>query len=125
MLSASATNRLASGRLAPAVLGGMLLLSLPFVATIWVSEPVTGTLLQIVAGAGMIVVDVLAITALQRQMPRGVMSRVFALLDTSSYAVSIAGSFASAALLQATDLRATLLILGLGTRWSASPESDR
>ncbi len=114
VLSASFTNRLATGRLAPAVLGGMLLLSLPYVVAIWITEPVAGTLLQIVAGAGMVVVDVLAITALQRQMPRGVMSRVFALLDTGAYAVSIAGSFAAAALLQATDLRTTLLILGLG-----------
>ena len=114
VLSASATNRLASGRLAPAVLGGMLLLSLPYVVAIWVDDPITGTLLQVVAGAGMVVVDVLAITALQRQMPRGVMSRVFALLDTGVYAVSIAGSFGTAALLEATDLRTTLLILGLG-----------
>lgn len=114
VLSASATNRLASGRLAPAVLGGMLLLSLPYVVVIWVNDPITGALLQIVAGAGMVVVDVLAITALQRQMPRGVLSRVFALLDTGVYAASIAGSFGAAALLAATDLTTTLLILGLG-----------
>lgn len=114
VLSASVTNRLATGGLAPAVLGGMLLLSLPYVVAIWVTGPVVGTLLQIVAGAGMVVVDVLAITALQRQMPRAVMSRVFALLDTGAYAASIVASFAAAALLQATDLRTTLLILGVG-----------
>ncbi len=114
VLSASVTNRLATGVLAPAVLGGMLLLSLPYVVAIWVTGPVVGTLLQIVAGAGMVVVDVLAITALQRQMPRAVMSRVFALLDTGAYAASIVASFAAAALLQATDLRTTLLVLGLG-----------
>ncbi|MBA2416102.1 MAG: MFS transporter [Geodermatophilaceae bacterium] len=112
--SASVTNRLAAGRLAAPVLAGMLLLSLPFIVTIWVEGPILGTLLQVLAGAGMVIVDVLAITALQRQMPRAVMSRVFALLDAGVYAASIVGSFVTAALLGATDVRTTLLVLGLG-----------
>lgn len=114
VLSASVTNRLASGRLTPAVIGGMLLLCLPFFFTIPVREPVVGTLLQVVAGAGMVIVDVLAITALQREMPREVMSRVFALLDSSAYTAAIMSSFLAAGLLEATDLHPTLLILGLG-----------
>ncbi|MGI8693805.1 MAG: MFS transporter [Geodermatophilaceae bacterium] len=114
VVSAAVTNRLAAGRVAPAVLGGMLLVSVPFVLTIWVAEPVLGTALQAVSGAGMVIVDVLAITALQRQMPRAVMSRVFALLDTGAYAASIVASLLAAALLEATDLRTTLLILGVG-----------
>jgi len=111
--SAAVTNRLAVGRLAPAVLGGMLMLSLPFVPTIWVDGPVLGAALQVIAGAGMVIVDVLAITALQRAMPRAVMSRVFALLYTGAYAAMVVSGFATAALLEVTDLATTLLILGV------------
>lgn len=114
VVTASVTNRLAAGRLAAPVLGGMLLLSLPFVATVWVREPVLGTALQVVAGAGMVIVDVLAITALQREMPRTVMGRVFGLLDTGVYTAMVLGTFATAALLEVTDLTTTLLILGVG-----------
>ncbi|MBA3248967.1 MAG: MFS transporter [Geodermatophilaceae bacterium] len=113
VLAATVTNRLAAGRVAAAVLTGMLMLSVPFLLVIWVENAVLGNALQVVSGAGMVIVDVLAITALQRQMPRTVLGRVFALLETGAYAAMVLGSFATAALLEATGLGTTLLILGL------------
>jgi len=113
VLAAGIANRLAAGRLAAAVLTGMLLLSIPFLLVIWVDNAALGNALQVAAGAGMVIVDVLAITALQRQMPRAVMGRVFALLETGAYGSMVLGSFATAALLEVTDLSTTLLVLGL------------
>lgn len=113
VLAAGITNRLAAGRLAGAVLVGMLLLSVPFLLVIPVENAVLGNALQVLAGAGMVTVDVLAITALQRQMPRAVMGRVFALLETGAYGAMVLGSFATAALLEATSLSTTLTVLGV------------
>lgn len=113
VLAALVTNRLAAGRVGPAVLLGILMMSAAFLVAIWVRNPYLGNALQAVAGAGMVIVDVLAITALQRQMSRAVMGRVFALLDTGVCAALVAGSFVTAALLEATGLSTTLLVLGL------------
>lgn len=91
------------------------MLSLPFVAVIWVDGPVLGATLQVISGAGMVIVDVLAITALQRTMPKGVLSRVFALLDSGVYLSALAASIITSTLLAATNLTTTLVVLGLGT----------
>jgi hypothetical protein len=103
-----------SGRLAPVIVGGMCVLALPFAATTLTSQPVVGAALQVVAGAGMVVVDVLAITALQRDLPREVLSRVFGVFETLVLLGILLASFGTSALLRATDLRTTLLVVGLG-----------
>ena len=80
----------------------------------FVHAPVLGFGLQVVSGTGMIIVDVLAITALQRDLPRGVLGRVLSLLDAAVLLAILASSFLFAFVLRAVDLHATLFILGVG-----------
>jgi MFS family permease len=97
-------------RLAPVVCGGLLAEALPFAATIMTTSPVFGFVLQVVSGGGMVVVDVLAITALQRNMPRDLLSRAIGLLQTAA----LGASFAVAALIHELGLTDALLIVGFG-----------
>jgi MFS family permease len=115
VLVAGLVGRLsASGRLAPVIVGGMCLLALPYAVTTVVGNPVLGALLQVVAGGGMVIVDVLAITALQRDLPREVLSRVFGVFETLVLVGILAASLLCSLLLRATSLNTTLLVVGLG-----------
>lgn len=115
LVGASLVNRLAaSARLAPAIVGGMLVLTLPLAVSATVTAPLAGAALQALAGGGMVVVDVLAVTALQRDLPRGVLSRVLGLVESLGLAGALAASVGASLLLRATSLETALLVLGLG-----------
>lgn len=115
VLGASVVNRVgASSRLAAVILGGILLLALPFAATAVVSAPVLGAGLQVVSGGGMVIVDVLTITALQRDLPRELLSRVLGIMQTAALGAALVASFAVAQLLRAAGLTPTLLVVGFG-----------
>lgn len=115
VLGALAVNRLtAAPRLAPVIGGGLLLLTLPMAGATLVTSPVAGAALQVASGAGMVVVDVLAVAALQRDLPGAVLSRVLGLLETLALAGALAASVTASLLLQVTSLETTLLLLGLG-----------
>ena len=115
VLAGGLVNRLASSpRLAPVIVGGMCVLALPLAATTLVSTPLAGALLQVAAGSGMVVVDVLAITALQRDLPRAVLSRVFGVLETLVLGGILLASAVTSALLAISSLETTLLVLGFG-----------
>jgi MFS family permease len=115
VISAGLANRLsASRRLAPIIVGGIACQAVPFGLTAFVHTPVLGFGLQVVAGIGMIIVDVLAITALQRDMPRGVLGRVLSLLDVAVVLAILISSFVFALLLSAIDLHPALFVLGIG-----------
>lgn len=115
VLVAGLVGRLsASGRLAPVIVGGMCLLALPYAVTTLVSNAAVGALLQVAAGGGMVIVDVLAITALQRDLPREVLSRVFGVFETLVLVGILSASLGTSLLLRATSLDTTLLVVGLG-----------
>jgi Transmembrane secretion effector len=115
VLGACAATRLSESRRLPlVVLGGILALALPFAATVLVSSPALGAALQVVSGAGMVVVDVVTVTALQRSLPRDLLGRVLGILETVVLAAALAASFAVAALIRMAGLNSTLLIVGFG-----------
>lgn len=115
VLAAGLVTRLAtSRRLAPVIVGGMCLLALPNAATALVSSPTLGALLQVLSGIGMGIVDVIAITGLQRALPKAVLSRVFGVLETLILGGVLLASFGSSLLLAATSLRTALLVIGGG-----------
>ena len=115
VIAAGLANRLsASSRLAPIILGGIILEAVPFALTVWVHAPPIGFVLQVIAGVGMILVDVLAMTALQRDMPRGVLGRVLSLLDVAIISAILMASFSFAFVFAALDLHGTLLVVGIG-----------
>jgi CRP-like cAMP-binding protein len=104
----------ASRRLAPVILGGIAVQAVPYALTVFVHTPLLGFALMVVSGMGMIIVDVLAITALQRDMSRGLLGRVLSLLDVAVLLATLVASFAFAAILDAFDLHPSLYTIGLG-----------
>ena len=115
VIAAGLANKLSSAsRLAPVILGSIMLQALPYAVTATVHTPVLAFALQVISGVGMIVVDVLAYTALQRDLPRDVLSRVLGVFDAVVLAFIVAASFVGAALLSGQGLHTTLLIIGFG-----------
>lgn len=120
VLGAAVADRLsAARRLAPVIVGGLLLQALPFALTSLTSSPVVGTALQTASGVGMVFVDVLALTALQREVSSGRLSRVLGLLDTIGLLATVVGSFGASLLFSAVDYPAALVLLGAGVALTA------
>ncbi|MDQ1704418.1 MAG: hypothetical protein QOF18_784 [Frankiaceae bacterium] len=115
VLVAGLANRFsASSRLAPVILVGMFMLALPFSVTAFVHSPSVAFALQMVSGGGMIIVDVLAVTALQRDLPREVLSRVFGIFESAVPAALLLSSFITAVILRNIGLTKTMLTIGFG-----------
>jgi MFS family permease len=115
VLGAALAGRLSAvPRLSVIVCGGMLALALPFAATTLTTSPAIGFALQVISGGGMVVVDVLALTCLQRDLPRDLLSRVIGLLETAALGAALAASYAVAALIREIGLTGALLAVGLG-----------
>jgi len=115
VLLAAVANRIsASQRLGPLILIGMLMLALPFAVTAAVHQVWVAFLLQMVAGGGMLIVDILAVTAIQRDLPGEVLSRVFGLFEAGVPASLLIASFISALILNRYGLTAALLAIGFG-----------
>lgn len=113
VIAAGLANKLsASSRLAPVIIGSIVLQALPYAVTATVHAPVLAFVLQVVSGVGMIVVDVLAYTALQRDLDRDVLGRVLGVFDAVILAFIVAASFIGAALLTHSGLHTTLLTIG-------------
>lgn len=111
---AAIVNRLAARpRLALVILGGMAVYCLPTAALIFVHQPAVGFALQVVRGAGTLVVDTLAITALQRSAPKEMVARVFGAFFALVLAAISLGSLLTPLLLHA-GLHLTMLVYGAG-----------
>jgi CRP-like cAMP-binding protein/predicted MFS family arabinose efflux permease len=114
VLGAGLVNRLAGKRrLAPAILGGMAVYCLPTALLVVVHQPGVAFALQILRGAGTLVVDTLAITALQRSAPKEMVARVFGVFFALVLGAISLGALVTPWLLQA-GLHTTLLVYGLG-----------
>jgi hypothetical protein len=72
-------------RLAPTILGGVAFYCLPTALLVVVHQPGVAFGLQVVRGAGTLVVDTLAITALQRSAPKEMVARVFGAFFALTY----------------------------------------
>jgi CRP-like cAMP-binding protein/predicted MFS family arabinose efflux permease len=111
---AAIVNRLAARtRLAGAILGGMAVFCLPTALLIVVHQPAAGFALQIVRGVGTLVVDTLAITALQRSAPSDMVARVFGAFFALVLAAISLGALITPILLRA-GLHLTMLVYGAG-----------
>lgn len=114
VLGAGVVNRLARNpRLAPAIIGGMAVYCLPTALLVWVHQPGVAFGLQVVRGAGTLVVDTLAITALQRSVPREMVARVFGVFFALVLAAISVGALITPAVLRA-GLHTTLIAYGVG-----------
>jgi MFS family permease len=98
VIAAGLANRLAkSPRLATVIMGSIVLECVPLWLCVYAPNIVSGLILQVLSGVGMVIVDVLAFTALQRDLPRDVLGRVLSAVEVlilgSSLFVAIATSF--------------------------------
>lgn len=107
------TNRVARTH-APmrALAGATLLTGIPF-ALLAVGDILPVALaLMVVSGVGSIVTEVLAVTLMQRSLPREVLARVFGILDSVVIAAVLAGSALAPVLVDLIGLRASLVVVG-------------
>lgn len=115
VLGAGLANRLSSAsRLAPVIMGSLCLQALPFLATVPVRSPALAGTLQVASGAGMVIVDVLAITRLQRDLSGDVLSRVLGIFDTLVLAGILLASLATGILLAHAGITVALVAVGAG-----------
>lgn len=114
IVGAALVNRLAARpRLAAVILGAMAVYCLPTAALIFVHQPVVGFIAQVVRGVGTIVVDTLAITALQRSAPKQMVARVLGAFFALVLAAISLGSLLTPILLHA-GLHLTMFVFGVG-----------
>jgi MFS family permease len=112
ILMAAAVNRLAaSPRLGLVITLGMLGYCLPTALLVVIHSPEIAVALQVIRGAGTLVVDVLAITALQRSLPSDRIARVFGAFTGLVLLAITLGAFITPILLRAIGLHDTLLWL--------------
>lgn len=115
ILMAPLVNRLAgSGRLATIITLGMIVYTLPTALLLWIEIPALAVAVQVARGAGTLVVDVLAITALQRSLAPDLLARVFGVFNALVLAAISLGALVTAPLLGWVGLDTTLLVFSVG-----------
>jgi MFS family permease len=115
LLGAGLANRLSSAsRLAPVIMGSICLQALPFLAVIGLHVPWLAAVLQVISGIGMVIVDVLAITTLQRDLAGDLLGRVLGVFDTVILAGILLASLVTGILLAHASLDVTLVLIGVG-----------
>ncbi len=113
ILMAFVVDRLASSRrLALIITAGMAVYCLPTAVLVAVHSPGVAFLLEIVRGAGTLVVDVLAITALQRAVSDEVIARVFGVFFALVLGAISLGTVVAAPLVNGPGLHAALYVMG-------------
>jgi MFS family permease len=113
IVMAAFMNRIAAApRLGAIIVLGMAVFCLPTALLTVVHAPWIAFLLEVVRGAGTIIVDVLAITALQRLVKPDVVARVFGVFFAFVLGAVALGALLMPILLGLVGLEATLLIMG-------------
>jgi MFS family permease len=113
IVMAAFMNRIAAARrLGAIIVIGMAVYCLPTALLTVVHAPWIAFLIEVLRGAGTIVVDVLAITALQRVVKPDVVARVFGVFFAFVLAAVSLGALLMPILLGIVGLKATLLIMG-------------
>ncbi|HEX4754876.1 MAG TPA: MFS transporter, partial [Candidatus Dormibacteraeota bacterium] len=106
-------NRIAGmRRLGTIIVAAMMVYALPTALLTVVHSAGIAFVIEVVRGGGTIVVDVLAITALQRSVSRDVVARVFGVFFALVLAAISLGALLMPILLGAFGLSSTLLIVG-------------
>jgi MFS family permease len=114
ILAATAVDRLSeSAHLVAVVVAGLVVFCAPTALLTVVHSPAVAFVLQIVRGAGTLVVDVLAITALQRALAPNLVARVFGVFDSVTIGAIALGTLIAPAVVQLLGLDGALLAAGL------------
>jgi MFS family permease len=112
ILMALAVDRLsASARLGAIIIAGTLGYCLPTALLTILHSPVLAFLLQVIRGGSTLVVDVLAVTALQRAVPSVQLARVFGVFFAFVLSAIALGALITPAIVSALGLNAALLTM--------------
>jgi CRP-like cAMP-binding protein/predicted MFS family arabinose efflux permease len=115
ILIAGAVDRIAaSPRLAAIILAGALGYALPTALLTVIHAPALAFAVEIVRGGATLVVDVLAITVLQRAVPSDQLARVFGVFFALVLAAIALGTVLTPVIVRAFGLDAALWIMALG-----------
>lgn len=111
IIAAAFVNRLASMPKLSLILGiGMVVYAAPSALLISVHSPTVAFVIEAVRGVATVIVDVLAMTALQRSLPPELISRVFGVFWALIIGGLAVGAFVTPFLLQDAGLDTTLLL---------------
>jgi CRP-like cAMP-binding protein len=95
------------------VAAGLIAYSAPTALLTVIHAPAVAFVLQVVRGAGTLVVDVLAITALQRTLAPDLVARVFGVFDSLTIGAIALGTLLTPAVVELIGLDGALLAAGL------------
>jgi predicted MFS family arabinose efflux permease len=107
-----AAARLGRRRLAGDLRIGMVLYGVPLAAIAAVHEPAFAIALMAVLGVGSTIIDVSAITLMQRAVPDDVLARVFGVLGSVMLGMLGIGAIVAPALIELVGLETTLVVSG-------------
>ncbi len=114
LIAAGWAERLSAAiRLAPVIVGGIALAAIPFWLSAYLTNGVAGAFMQLLSGMGMVAVDVLAVTVLQRDLPRAVIGRALAAVGAVCLAATVIGNLGASLVLSTAGLTWTLTAIGL------------
>jgi MFS family permease len=114
VLMAALVNRLAaSSQLAPIIIAGVACYCLPTALLAFTHSPGLAFVSEIVRGASTLVVDVLAITSLQRAVPSEQLARVFGVFFAFVLSAISLGALIAPVLVSAAGLRDSLVTMAL------------
>jgi hypothetical protein len=100
-------------RLGLVILLGLVGYCLPTLLFLVIDQPVVAFVIQVVRGASTLVVDVLAVTALQRSLPRDLLARVFGAFNAFMLLAIIVAAFLTPLAIDSVGLDTTLWVVGL------------
>jgi MFS family permease len=114
ILAAPAVDRLSRRpNIRDLIIGGFVAMCLPTLLLVVIRNPVAASALQVIRGAGMLIVDVLATIGLQRAVSPEQLGRVFGVMWAVVIGSGALGAAVTPALIQASGLVGSLWVLGL------------
>lgn len=115
VIVASIAQRLAtSKRLAALITAAIFIQCVPLWLSVFAGSVVGALGLQVISGVGMVIVDVIAFSTLQRDLPRDVLGRVLGTLDVLILASAVLASVLASVLFAQFGLGWAFGIIGLG-----------
>ncbi len=115
ILMAATVDRLAGSRaLAPIILLGVAGYCLPTALLVVIHSPVLAFVVQVLRGGATLVVDVLAVTALQRSVPSEQLARVFGVFFAFVLAAISLGTLLTPLVVNGSSLDTGLLVMAIG-----------
>ena len=115
VLAAGAVNRLAgSRRLGAIILAGAIGYCLPTALLTVIHSPALAVLVQVFRGSSTLIVDVLAVTSLQRAVPSDALARVFGAFFALALSAMALGAVVTPAVVSGLGLDGTLWTMAVG-----------